>query len=233
MNALALCALLVLAAGPRVPAPASNEMARDKSSARRPDAGPRAPTPTFDGSQAPVPRALAARMRRFSWRKGCPVSIEELAYLKLSHYGKDGEVHQGELVVHRSLAVEVLAIFKVLFEQRFPIEKMRLIEAYEGDDDRSMADNNTSGFNCREVTGKPGVLSKHSYGRAIDVNPLINPMVVGDKVSPPVGAGFTDRSKSVPGTLHQGGKAVREFTRRGWTWGGSWTTMKDYQHFEK
>ena len=233
MKVVILCALLVLGGEAAVPTRASSEPARAKTSAPRPDAGLRVPAPTFQGHQAPVPPAVAERMRRFSWRKGCPVSIEELAYLKLSHYGKDGEVHQGELVVHRSLAVEVLAIFKVLFEQRFPIEKMRLIEAYEGDDDRSMADNNTSGFNCREVTGKPGVLSKHSYGRAIDVNPLINPMVVGDKVSPPVGAGFTDRSKSVPGTLHQGGKAVREFTRRGWTWGGSWTTMKDYQHFEK
>jgi hypothetical protein len=222
-----------MAAEPSGSVPGIAESASEKIITARPDAGARVPMPSFHGSYAAVPADLAERMRKFSWRKGCPVPIEDLAYLRISHYGFDGAVHRGELVVHRALAVEVLDIFKALFAQRFPVEKMRPIESYGGDDDRSMDDDNTSGFNCRDVAGRPGVLSKHSHGRAIDVNPLRNPMVVGDKVSPPAGAKFADRGKHVPGTLNPGDAAVREFTRRGWTWGGSWTSMKDYQHFEK
>jgi hypothetical protein len=172
-------------------------------------------------------------MRAHSWRPGCPVPIADLAYLRLSHFGTDGAVHTGELVVHRELAAEVIAIFKALFEQRFPIEKMRLIEAYDGDDDRSMADNNTSGFNCRAVPGKPNVFSLHSQGRAIDINPLWNPMLADGKVLPPNGAPFAAPKKPIPGMLRKGDRAVLELTRRGWTWGGDWTSMKDYQHFQK
>ena len=180
-----------------------------------------------------VPPAVAARMRVHSWREGCPVPIAQLAYLRLLHYGTDGAVHNGELIVHRELAVEVLQIFRALFEQKFPIEKMRLVDDYQGDDDRAMADNNTSGFNCRPVAGKPLVFSKHSYGRAIDINPLLNPMVVADTIAPPAGAKYANRARRVPGLLRQGDRAVHEFTRRGWTWGGTWVSMKDYQHFEK
>lgn len=189
--------------------------------------------PAFQATQAPVPAAVADRMRAHSWRPGCPVPIADLAYLKLLHWGKDGAVHQGELVVHRKLATEVIAIFGALFEQRFPIEKMRLIEAYDGDDDRSVADNNTSAFNCRPVAGKPSVLSQHSYGRAIDINPLWNPMVVGDAVMPPAAAPFLASKNPPPGSLRKGARAVTELTRRGWTWGGDWVSMKDYQHFQK
>jgi hypothetical protein len=131
------------------------------------------------------------------------------------------------------LADEVVSIFKVLFDQRFPVEKMKLVDDYQGDDDASMADNNTSAFNCRFVPGKPGVFSKHSQGRAIDINPRINPMVMGQAVAPPAGARFLDRQAKVPGLLRKGSPAVLEFTRRGWTWGGAWESLSDYQHFEK
>jgi len=193
----------------------------------------RGEAPAFRSARDPIPQAVAERMRKHSWREGCPVPIAELAYLRLSHYGYDGAVHEGELVVHQELAAEVLAIFKALFDQRFAIEKMRLIDEYQGDDDRSMADNNTSGFNCRPVPGRPVVFSKHSYGRAIDVNPRTNPMLVGGTILPPAGSENANRQRKVPGILRKGDSAVREFTRRGWTWGGTWTSMKDYQHFEK
>jgi hypothetical protein len=110
---------------------------------------------------------------------------------------------------------------------------MRLVDAYQGDDDASMADNNTSGFNCRFVAGKPGVFSKHSFGRAIDINPRTNPMVRGAEVDPPAGAPFLDRRQNAAGMLLPEGGPVREFLRRGWLWGGNWISMKDYQHFEK
>jgi D-alanyl-D-alanine carboxypeptidase len=191
------------------------------------------PTPAFRGTIAPVPDPVAMRMRERSWRPGCPAPIADLAYVRVSHLGYDGAVHEGELVVHKDLAREVVALFRTLFELRFPVEKMRLVDDYGGDDDASMADNNTSGFNCRFVMGRPGVFSKHSLGRAIDINPLTNPMVTKDAVFPPAGAAFTDRRKSVAGLLRAGDKVVAAFAHQGWNWGGSWTSMKDYQHFEK
>ena len=209
MNALGVGVLLLQAAHPLV-APSS-----------------------FHGIQSPVPEALAARMRQHSWRPGCPTPLAELAYVRLSHYGYDGAVHEGELVVHKELASEVLNIFKALFARRFPVEKMKVVDEYQGDDDASMADNNTSAFNCRFVAGKNGVYSQHSRGRAIDINPRTNPMVVDGAVFPPAGSAFLDRKKRAPGILHEGDPTVSEFTRRGWIWGGDWASMKDYQHFER
>jgi hypothetical protein len=196
-------------------------------------ASARAEPTAFHGTQGPVPEALAKRMREHSWREGCPTPISDLAYLRLSHHGYDGAVHTGELVVHKELAKEVLTLFKVLFARRFPVEKMKVIDDYQGDDDASMADNNTSAFNCRFVAGKPGVFSKHSLGRAIDINPRTNPMVVNGEVFPPAGSAFIDRKKHAPGILRAGDQVVRAFTRRGWVWGGAWASMFDYQHFEK
>jgi hypothetical protein len=193
------------------------------------DGGP----PSFHGTQGPVPEALALRMRQHSWQQDCPTPIADLALLRLSHYGYDGAVHEGELVVHKELAREILTIFQALFARRFPVEKMKVIDDYQGDDDASMADNNTSAFNCRFVAGKPGVFSMHSRGRAIDINPRTNPMVVDGAIHPPAGSAFVDRKKPASGILRTGDPAVLEFTRRGWLWGGAWASMKDYQHFEK
>ena len=192
-----------------------------------------APRPHFEASQGPVPFVVAERMREHSWHDGCPATVAELSYLRLPYFGFDGAVHKGELVVHSEVAAEVVAIFKALFEQHFPIEKMRLIDDYAGDDDASMADNNTSAFNCRFVPGKPGVYSKHSSGHAIDINPRINPMIVGTAVFPPSAAAFVDRKRMAPGSIQPGDPTVRAFLRYGWTWGGAWLSMKDYQHFEK
>ncbi len=188
---------------------------------------------SFHGTRGPVPESIAVRMQQHSWRPGCPTPIADLVYVRVSHYGYDGAVHDGELVVHKDVADEVLAIFKALFVWQFPVEKMKVIDDYQGDDGASMADNNTSAFNCRFVAEKPGAYSKHSLGRAIDINPRTNPMVTGSVVSPPAGSAFVDREKKAPGLLRAGDRAVREFTRRGWIWGGGWASMKDYQHFEK
>lgn len=187
----------------------------------------------FRFSKGPVPDPTVARMREHSWRAGCPTPISDLVYLRISHLGFDGAVHEGELVVHKSIADEVVALFRFLFEQRFPIEKMRLVEDYRGDDDASMADNNTSAFNCRFVMDRPGVFSKHSEGKAIDINPRTNPMVSGKSVFPPSGAEFLRPGVRAPGMLRSGSPVVTELVRRGWTWGGNWKTPKDYQHFEK
>lgn len=151
--------------------------------------------------------------------------------LSLDHWGFDGAVHRGEMVVHRNQAEPVLAVMRALFEARFPIERMELIDVYGGDDDRSMAANNTVGFTCREVEGSPGVLSQHAYGTAVDINPRQNPYVGRGQVRPPSGASFADRSLRAPGMIHEGDAVVRAFSRVGWEWGGRWRSVRDYMHF--
>jgi len=180
----------------------------------------------------PLPDALRERMTGVSWRKGCPVSLDDLAYLTVTHIGFDGKPRKGELVAHKAVADELLVLFRSLYLKRYPIEKIRLIEEYGGDDDASMRDDNTSAFNCRPITGGKA-FSKHSYGLALDINPLYNPYVRGDVVLPPEGAAFTDRSLQVKGMIHANEICPREFLVRGWSWGGDWTSRKDYQHFEK
>jgi len=172
-------------------------------------------------------------MKQHSWREGCPVPLEDLSYVELSFWGYDGKVHQGELVVHERVAAQVVQMFGELFAAKFPIEKMRRVDHYEGSDDKSMADNNTSAFNCRKVAGRPGAYSRHAFGLAIDINPLTNPYVTPKgEVSPPEGQRYKDRTLKVPGLIVAGDACHKAFARRGWIWGGAWRRAKDYQHFE-
>jgi len=196
-------------------------------------AGAAPEVPEFEGRSGPLPAAVEERVRSAAWREGCPVPIEDLAYLRLSFWGYDGHVHLGEMVVHEALAGEVVEIFHRLYDARFPIERMRLASDYAGSDEASMEDNNTSSFNCRSVTGRPGVFSRHSYGRAIDVNPRTNPYVRGDEVEPASGARFADRTVGAPGMIARDDACYAAFDRLGWKWGGDWSSLKDYQHFEK
>lgn len=132
----------------------------------------------FLGIATPLPQLLIKQMEiTGSWQPGCPVLPSDLAYLELMHWGFDNQVHRGELVVHKSLAQNFLEVFAQLYEIHFPIEKMQLIEKYGANDEVSMSNNNSSAFNCREITRKPGHFSQHSYGRAVDINPLFNPYV--------------------------------------------------------
>jgi hypothetical protein len=172
----------------------------------------------------------AARLTH-SWRPGCPVPPRDLRLLTLSYWGFDDQAHHGELVVNARHAEAIVSVFAQLFEVRFPIERMELVDVYEGNDDRSMVANNTSAFNCREVAGRPGVLSQHALGTAIDVNPLINPWVHSGKVDPPQAAQYADRSKTWKGAIYADDAVVRAFAAIGWGWGGYWPGSYDYQHF--
>lgn len=169
-----------------------------------------------------------------SWRLGCPTPPEELRRVDLDYVGFDGQTHRGELIVHQELADEVVAIFAELERQRFPVERMQAVTAYpDADDELSMRDNNTSAFNCRGIPGSTS-WSWHAYGRAIDINPKINPFVPRGEPAQPANAGeFVDRTQSLPGMLHAGDPVVRLFIERGWAWGGNWTNPLDYQHFER
>jgi hypothetical protein len=152
----------------------------------------------------------------------------------MSFWGYDGRVHAGEMVVHADVSRDVVWVFRRLFEARFPIRRMRLVDEYEAVDDRSMAANNTSGFNCRWRAGSPGVWSEHAFGRAIDLNPLVNPYVTSSGfVDPSAGRPYVDRSRHDKGMIHDGDIVVRAFASIGWEWGGDWTSIKDYQHFSE
>ena len=169
------------------------------------------------------------RMRGVSWREGCPVPLEQLRYLTLTHLGLDGAAHTGELVVRADVVDDVLAAFERLYDLRFPIERMQLVDAFRADDDASMRADNTSAFNCRHVKGTQR-WSNHASGTAIDINPLRNPYVQGDQVDPPEGAAYADRTDPRPGMLLAGSPEVAAFTDLGWDWGGSWSSGQDYQH---
>jgi hypothetical protein len=171
-------------------------------------------------------------MTGVSWRAGCPVGLGDLSLLDIPHVGHDGAVHRGQLVVARAFADDILAVFRRLYEVGFPVERMELVDVYDADDDRSMAANNTSAFNCRAITGGGG-FSQHSYGTAIDVNPLTNPYVRGDTVLPPGGREYLDRTNIRPGMIVEPGPVVGAFASVGWEWGGNFSTLKDYQHFSE
>jgi hypothetical protein len=182
----------------------------------------------FTGSVLPIDDATAARMTS-SWRPGCPVGLSDLRRVTLTHWGFDGQPRAGEIVVHRDQADRILGVFAAVFEAHFPLEQVRLIDEFGGDDNRSMAANNTSGFNCRYVAGTRR-WSQHAYGRAIDVNPVQNPYVRAGDVTPPEGRPYVRRDRNVPGLITADGPVGAAFSRARWLWGGRWASP-DYQHF--
>lgn len=222
----AVTAVLAQCAPAPEPAPQTSE-----SAAAPPSTAPQSP-PTPQPLPMSVHPVTAAELAA-TWHPGCPVPPDALRRVELDYWGFDNQPHRGELVVHQDLTGEVIEVFDQLFRLRFPIEKMRTVDLYPGaEDELSMRDNNTSGFNCRDIPGT-GRWSLHAYGRAVDINPRQNPHIDRRGEFQPANAGpFVDRARRDPGMLHDGDPAVRAFTDRGWAWGGYWRTPKDYQHFE-
>ena len=141
------------------------------------------------------------------------------------------------MVCNKKIANDIKDIFQELYKHRYPIGRMQLIDDYDADDERSMQDNNTSCFNYRAVAGT-NKLSKHSQGLAIDINPLYNPCVRRRKdgsvlIQPSTAHRYANRSKKLPCTIDKEDLCYQLFIKHGFTWGGSWRTVKDYQHFER
>ena len=184
--------------------------------------------PQFTATVSPVRWADV----RYSWRPGCPVAPGQLRLVRLRVWGFDGHSRLGRLVVHARVTGGVVAVFRRLYQARFPIRRMAPVSAYGGSDDASMAADNTSGFNCRAAVGSASRRwSAHAYGLAIDVNPVENPYLLRGKVLPPAGRAFVDRTRRRPGMAGAGGVLVRAFAAAGWEWGGLWRGSPDYQHF--
>ncbi|MEZ0493718.1 M15 family metallopeptidase [Kineococcus sp. TBRC 1896] len=192
---------------------------------RQPRAVRTPPVPAFTSTVAPVTAAELSA----SWRPGCPVPPERLRTVTVSFVDFAGAPSTGRLVVHADVADAVVAVFDRLYAQRFPIARMEPVEAFGGSDDASMAADNTSAFNCRATTGGGG-FSEHSYGTAIDLNPIENPYVKGTTVLPAAGRAFVQRHPG-RGVVLAGDPVVQAFADQGFSWGGDWSSLKDYQHF--
>jgi hypothetical protein len=194
----------------------------------------------------PIPDAVWESMQGVSWHGSfegakcaepetcaCPAR-DDLVLLTVPYRDFEGEARTGQLIIARDAAQDLADIFTEIFDSgQFRIAGMELVDAYGGSDDASMAANNTSAFNCRLTTGGTR-LSSHAFGTAIDINPVQNPYVKGETTLPPAGDAFdeeTERSAGHMGVIVAGDVVTTAFASRGWTWGGDWTSLKDYQHF--
>jgi hypothetical protein len=188
----------------------------------------------YQSETSPINEEIKSRMD-FSWNESNPVPLEDLRYVKLNHWGFDGCVHDGELIVHKEAVDDIVEIFEDLFHQYYPIEKMLLVDSYQANDELSCEDNNSYAFCSRKSVGK-GEWSYHSYGLAIDINPLLNPYHRGDKTIPVNGIPFLNRKLQCRGLITEQDPCYKAFTSRGWKWGGQWEVDRgyvDYQHFYK
>lgn len=182
-----------------------------------------------------LPDSVWENMQGKSYNEGCPVERKDLRYVHVMYVDFAGRSSEGELVVNKLIADDILDIFKQLYKAQYPIERIALIDEYDGDDEQSMSDNNTSAFNFRTIAGTD-IVSEHGMGLAVDVNPFYNPQVKetenGVEVSPEDAISYADRSGDFLYKIDHEDLCYKLFTEHGFEWGGDWETGKDYQHFE-
>lgn len=177
-----------------------------------------------------VSPAPAAVIERSTWEPGCPVARDELAWLRLSFWGFDARRHTGELLVNAAVADDLDQVFRRLWEARFPMEQVLIVRSLAQDAPPTGDGNGTGGFVCRATTGGTSY-SQHAYGLAIDVNTFQNPYAKDDLVLPELASAYLDRERVRPGMITADGPVVAAFEEIGWSWGGAWSSLKDYQHF--
>jgi hypothetical protein len=175
-----------------------------------------------------------------TWKPGCPVPLADLRLLRFNYWALDGEVKRGPMVVNAAVAEDVLWVFRQLFEAEFPLKHVDLARPFNERRWETHPDSHhsvTASFDCRVVitpAGPGDTFSQHSYGLAIDVNPLQNPFVRSDGwVRNRFARPYVDRSRELPGMIHDGDVVVRSFAAIGWAWGGRWSGDKDYMHFSR
>jgi hypothetical protein len=191
----------------------------------------------FQSTAEPLPRSVRADLEGRFWKPGCPVPLSQLRLVTVSHWGFDGRVHEGQLVVNRDVAPSVAKVFRRLYELRFPIRHMRLVDMYGPVSARPRDGDVTGSFSCRQAVPSPctggtgnGNWSNHAYGHAIDLNPNENPYVGCGMTRDARSAPYIDRSRPRKGMVTPA--VVRAFRSIGWGWGGDWSgATKDYMHF--
>lgn len=187
-------------------------------------------------SAVAVPDGVWERMQGGSYRPNKFVGRSDLRHVRVLHYDLDGTVRVGEMVCNRLIATVLVEVFRLLFDARYPIQSMLLPDEFGADDEAQMRANNSSCFCYRAVSGS-AALSRHAMGLAVDINPLYNPYVKvlpGGKrrIQPATAAAYCDRAAVFPCKIDESDLAYRLLTARGFVWGGSWRSVKDYQHFE-
>ena len=183
-----------------------------------------------------IPDSIWQKMQGKTYQPNDVIGRNDLRYLRLMHWDYDGKTHNGEMVCNRLIAQKLIRIFMELYRQHYPIQRIRLADEYDADDERQMRDNNTSCFCYRRVSNSKK-LSYHARGLAVDINPLYNPYIRTGKdgqqiVEPATAVPYCNRQKDFNYKIVKGDLCHKLFLQNGFTWGGSWRTMKDYQHFE-
>ena len=230
--ALASCLSLGLVACGQTSSANSPSGAESPTQAQAP-ASSEAPAEAFSISE--ISDEVFARIKGKSFKDDCTLPRDDLRYLHVLHKDKDGNVHEGEMIVNKHIAQDVLDILRELYENNYPIERMKLVDEYNADDELSMEDNNSSSFNFRFISHTTRV-SKHGLGLAVDINTLYNPytkVVDGERIVEPVtGEPYLDREASFDYKIEKDDLCYKLFIEHGFEWGGEWTDRKDYQHFE-
>ena len=192
-------------------------------------------TDNFYGLEFTKDSDIFSRIKGVSYKDNCPIPLSDLRYLHVLHIGFDGQTHEGELICNKKIAEDLLEIFEDLYQANYQIEKIRLIDEYGADDEASMEDNNSSCFNFRYIS-HTNKISKHGYGLAVDINTLYNPYVKtvdGNLyIEPNNATSYVDRTADFLHKIDESDLAYQLFTAHGFSWGGSWNSSKDYQHFE-
>lgn len=187
---------------------------------------------SFVFASQPIPKDVELRMMGCSLPDNAKITIDQLRYLTLPFYDFDGNIQNGEMVCNKTIAHDLLCVFKALFSQAYPIYSIRLVDDFDADDEASMQANNTSCFNYRNKSGV-NMLSRHAYGMAVDINPLQNPCVKGKRIRPATAEEYSDRSRDFEHKIDENDFCKQVFASYGFHWGGRWRSTKDYQHFEK
>lgn len=179
-----------------------------------------------------IPTEIATAMMGVSYTINETISLDDLKYLQITYYDFDHQVQIGEMIVHKIVADEVLEIFREMYLESYTFASIQLVYHFDGDDNISMLNNNTHAFNFRYITGG-STLSNHAFGLAIDVNPMQNPYINRDLILPSGSEEYADRNSYKLGMIIKEDPLYRAFISQGWSWGGEWDSLKDYQHFEK
>jgi hypothetical protein len=190
---------------------------------------PPPPGDRFKAAVRPIGPGVRARMGA-TWSPACPVPLADLRYVTVSFEGFDGRPHTGELVVHQRVADQLVSVFALLHQARFPIEEMRLVTTADLRAPPTGDGNNTAAFVCRRAR-KQTRWSAHAYGLAVDLNPFQNPYRRGDLVLPELASSYLDRDRVRPGMIRGGDVVTKAFAAIGWTWGGTWRSPTDHMHF--
>lgn len=184
----------------------------------------------------PLSEEIKEKITGVSFHENDNITYDALRYLNVLYVDFEGNTQKGEIICNKAIAEDLVEIFKELYDNEYQIDKIRLIDEYGGDDDLSCDDNNTSCFNYRVVGGTDS-LSKHALGLAIDINPFQNPYITYpngvERISPVGSEPYADRASGLPHMILEGDLCYNLFIEHGFTWGGHWKTLKDYQHFQK